>query len=132
MDDDLCFYDLVEAVAYGIIDADDAAALLMQPWPSMFELISEDFGAFRFRGESTHKCHHCDEPIVEGEIVFPLNNKTLWMHQACMVRGIAGSVGCQKLGPGHAPGHADDSEDGLTKREAANRALAYWRLTNLR
>jgi hypothetical protein len=71
-------------------------------------------------------CLHCEEPILESEAALPLNNGTLFMHRECMFRQVAGSVGHQR---GQCMCHniEDTSEDGLTLRESARRALAYWR-----
>lgn len=71
-------------------------------------------------------CAHCHETILEHEPAVPLNAGALWMHQECIMRGIVGSVGHQTRNCG-CYGRYDDSEDGLSLREAAIRAATYWR-----
>lgn len=46
-------------------------------------------------------------------------------HRECAIQNVVGSVGHQK-GICSCFGHQDVSEDGLTRREAAKRAYAYW------
>ena len=71
-------------------------------------------------------CLHCKEVIREFEQRRPLNGGREWMHLQCLIRNIMGSVGHQK-GECSCYGKVDTSEDGLSLRDAARLAYAYWR-----
>ena len=69
-------------------------------------------------------CLHCQEGLTAadaGVVVGPLV-----AHEACFVRGLAGSVGHQ-CGLCHCPGRAGVMEDppGMTTREAAQAAMQF-------
>lgn len=75
------------------------------------------------------KCAHCGEDIELGDepryVGTPFGQQS--MHVECMVRAVSGSVG-HMMGCCSCTGQLDTSEDGLTRREAAIRAFAFYKL----
>jgi hypothetical protein len=68
-------------------------------------------------------CRYCDEPITPPD-------RPVWglgQHYACAVRQVVGSVAHQQRRCACYGGTAADEEADLTKRQAAEAALAYWR-----
>ncbi len=77
-------------------------------------------------------CAYCEEPILEKDQGFMIPHSSalsdadeLAEHHECFMRQIVGSVGHQR-GTCHCKGREDHSEDGLTRREAAIQARAYF------
>lgn len=68
-------------------------------------------------------CAHCGEPIFPHERTAPIVGAL--MHYECGARLLFGSVGHQR-GFCDCTGHLDLSEVGLSRREAARRALAFY------
>lgn len=75
------------------------------------------------QGIITILCNHCEEPIWPGEPLAPILNAAF--HHECGFRMGAGSVGHQK-GECLCFDEVDTSEHGLTKREAAKAAFAFY------
>jgi hypothetical protein len=93
------------------------------------DLIDDSCGTESGKPHEQLTCLHCKEPILESEAALPLNEGTAFMHRECMFRGVCGSVGHQ-MGQCMCHDIEDTSEVGLSDREAARRALAYWREHN--
>lgn len=74
-------------------------------------------------------CPLCDEPVTPQDDAAPLNGHPRGCHRACLVRASAGSVGHQ-LGECDCHGKVDTSEQGMTRRQAAEAALRFWRSTH--
>jgi len=81
-------------------------------------------------------CVYCAEPLTVAEVARATlsslpDGEVGWTHQACAVRQVVGSVAHQQRrctcdgGPAH-------EDEGLTKRQAAEAALAYWRAMHRR
>jgi hypothetical protein len=70
-------------------------------------------------------CPHCDEPIHSGEETFRFANGPV-AHVECAIRMLFGSVGHQQRACPCYGGRREDSS-GLTKRQAAWEALAFFR-----
>ena len=87
-------------------------------------------GWFRRRRERTMMgcCFHCQEPIEPGDCTVPIGGAdgAHLMHRACLMRLIVGSVAHQQQ---RCSCHGGDEEDppGLTRRQAAEAAYAYFR-----
>jgi hypothetical protein len=71
-------------------------------------------------------CLFCEEPLLHGEKVIPINDGRDQVHQECMMRQVVGSVGHQN-GTCHCHGGNQEDPPGLTKREAAREAFALWK-----
>lgn len=81
------------------------------------------------RDEGGFLCQWCDEPILDGERVANCN---IPMHEECGLRSILGGINhllglCTCCGGTQPP-----DPPGLTRREAALRATAYWYATRRR
>lgn len=71
-------------------------------------------------------CLHCEEAIdadAEGMIMPPAMRP---IHRECLLRTVLGSVGHQKK-TCHCHGGTEEDPPGLSKRDAARAAVAYWK-----
>lgn len=76
-------------------------------------------------------CAHCEEAIHVGERGFSCPNgdgRDSFFHYACFLRLTLGSVGHQ-MKQCSCHGMTDISEEGLSRREAAARAVAFFEET---
>ncbi len=80
------------------------------------------------------ECVHCQEPVLPGEpretvhLVTPAGLRSRGVHAACAARGVLGSVAHQQRRCGcYVPGSTAGDDPALTKRQAAEAALAYAR-----
>lgn len=72
------------------------------------------------------QCVHCKELIVAGDDGF-LDAGDSVLHRACFLRSIVGSINHQlKICSCFVPGAADDPIEGLTVREEAENAVAFY------
>lgn len=70
-------------------------------------------------------CAHCQEPIIAGDSGWILGNYVF--HHDCHMRGIVGSVAHQeKRCSCYVPGSTEDDPPGMTRRRAAQAAVALW------
>lgn len=67
-------------------------------------------------------CGWCEEPLIDGSnaLVMPF----VRMHRECAIRMVAGSVAHLERRCSCYGGPDEDDEEGLSKREAARRAMA--------
>lgn len=74
-------------------------------------------------------CAHCDEEVKNGEPIMAFSNGDVVMHRNCGLRGICGSV-AHVLGKCSCfvPGSQESDPPGLTKRQAAELAVAIWQI----
>lgn len=74
-------------------------------------------------GRDDPECPHCNEPVLPWKEQRPINGDGR-IHQECMVRAVAGSVGHQlRQCSCYRPAHCQQEDPiGLSKREAARRA----------
>ena len=71
-------------------------------------------------------CMYCEEPILEGEDGFR-DGGGAFFHRECLLRGIIGSVSHQsKTCSCYTRDRLGCEEDGISRREGARRAVAYW------
>jgi hypothetical protein len=69
-------------------------------------------------------CLFCDEEVRPQDKTRTVNESDL-VHLECMMRQVVGSVGHQN-GTCSCFGGSDEDPPGMTKREAAQEALALW------
>jgi hypothetical protein len=77
-------------------------------------------------------CFYCEEPMTVEEITRAVVSslpwgEACWTHQACAVRQVVGSVAHQERRCPCYGGTAREEDEALSKRQAAEAALAYWR-----
>lgn len=73
---------------------------------------------------STDMCGWCDEEIAPGE---KSPSSCQPMHHECLFRAVCGSLAHQqRLCSCYVPGSVEGDPEGMTRREAAAAALAYW------
>lgn len=70
-------------------------------------------------------CVHCQEEIIPEEEIAPCS---VTMHRECLMRCVIGSVGHQR-GECQCHGKVDNSEEGISTREAAIRAMMEFQKT---
>ena len=75
----------------------------------------------------TALCILCDEPFDDpSEVVAHINNGTEPVHQACLLRSIAGGINHQRGTCSCCGGDQPPDPPGLTRREAARVAFLYY------
>lgn len=74
-------------------------------------------------------CEYCKEPILNGEKSENIFSGNFLAHRECVIRMVVGSVGHQQ-GKCSCYGGYDESEEGLTKRQAAKAAYEYFEKHN--
>jgi len=71
------------------------------------------------------ECDYCEEVVAAGEDGFILDSGTI-LHRECFMRGFTGSVAHQEKRCSCFGGTDDDEVDGMTRREGARAAMAYF------
>ncbi len=77
----------------------------------------------------TIMCLHCGEPFDNPrEVALPVNDGSAYMHEACLLRLVAGGVNHQRGTCLCCGGPDEPDPPSLTRREAALVALKFYRL----
>jgi hypothetical protein len=72
-------------------------------------------------------CVHCEEPILEDEEIRHYSNGPM-AHWNCAIRAVVGSVThLEKRCSCYVPGASEGDPPGMTRRQAADAAVALWR-----
>lgn len=95
-------------------------------------LSSGSPGSTKARNHEIMICLHCEEPILPGErhemVMFGLSApQTRYVHMECYARSIIGGVNHQAGRCTCCGGSEPPDPPGLTRRQAAQAAVRYWR-----